>query len=106
MEQANLVFINCFQVPVGRDEAFIELWNRIDAYMVHKPGYLWNRLHKSIDDAAANRFVNVVGWESKELFDAAHDEEYRAMRQGPEWQEFGSTPALYTIHREAMAGGA
>jgi len=40
---AGIVFINCFEVPVGRDEAFLELWGQIDDFMCAQPGFQWRR---------------------------------------------------------------
>jgi antibiotic biosynthesis monooxygenase (ABM) superfamily enzyme len=84
MDDAPLVFINCFQVPPGQEQRFLNAWDQIDAYMVNKPGYLWNRL-------------------PREEFDAAHDDEYRTFRQNPDWEGITATPALYTVFRAAEA---
>ncbi|MFJ6084971.1 antibiotic biosynthesis monooxygenase family protein [Streptomyces sp. NPDC092369] len=97
MELANFVFINCFEVPVGREDAFYELWDEIDEFMIKQPGFKYKRLHKSIDDNATLRFVNIVGWDSIEQFDAAHVDEFRAMWSRPGWSEFAARPSLYTI---------
>ena len=36
---AEIIFINSFEVPEGRDDAFLELWTQIDSYMCGKPGF-------------------------------------------------------------------
>jgi heme-degrading monooxygenase HmoA len=98
----DVVFINCFEVPVGREQVFLALWKQIDDYMRDKPGFQWRRLHRSLDDSAHLRYVNVAGWDSAEQFGAAHDDEFRRMQSQAEWAEFPALPALYTVEREAV----
>lgn len=100
---AEIVFINCFEVPVGREEAFLELWRQIDGYMLGRPGFRWRRLHRALDDNTLLRFVNVAAWDTAEQFDAAHDEEFVRLQAQPGWQEFPALPALYTVEREDHA---
>jgi len=98
-----IVFINSFEVPPGRDQAFLALWSQIDGYMLDKPGFRWRRLHRSLDPSARLRYVNVAGWDSAEQFDAAHDGEFRRLQQQPEWLEFPASPSLYTVELETHA---
>jgi len=95
-----IIFINSFEVPVGRDEDFLLMWKQIDDYMRGKPGYRWRRLHRSLDPEARLRYVNVAGWESAEHFDAAHDETFRHLQSQPGWVEFPAHPSLYTVVQE------
>lgn len=97
---AEVVFINCFQVPAGREEAFLGLWSQIDGLMQTQPGFQWRRLHRSLDPAARNRFVNVASWDSAAEFDAAHGEEFRRLVGQPEWREFPALPTLCSVERD------
>ncbi|HEX4249932.1 MAG TPA: antibiotic biosynthesis monooxygenase family protein [Pseudonocardia sp.] len=97
---AEVVFINCFEVPPGRDAAFLELWSRIDGFMCAQPGFQWRRLHRSLDADARLRYVNVASWDSAAEFDAAHGEKFRGMVGQPEWREFPALPALYSVERD------
>ncbi len=90
-------FINCFEVPAGREEEFVGLWTDVNAYMVGKPGYRSHQLHRSLAPDARYRFVNYVEWESADHWRAAHDAGFRAMVTRPEWAPFPSTPALYDV---------
>jgi len=99
----DIIFINCFEVPVGREDAFLALWAEIDDYMLKKPGFQWRMLHRSLDSTTRLRYVNVAGWESAKLFDAAHDEEFRRMQSQRQWQEFPALPSLYTVEKETHA---
>jgi hypothetical protein len=64
---AEIVFINCFEVPIGREEAFLQLWEQIDGFMCRQPGFRWRRLHRALDPGAKLRYVNVAGWASASL---------------------------------------
>ena len=95
-----VTFINCFEVPAGREEDFLELWRQVNEYMRAQPGYLSHRLHRSVQPAARFRFVNVVRWESAERWQAAHGDEFRKLVAQPVWADFQSVPALYEVVSE------
>lgn len=99
-------FINLFTVPVGRDERFLELWRRVNAYMVGKPGYRNHRLHRALSDDAPYRFVNYVEWDSEQAWADAHDEGFRERVADPGWAEFSTTPAVFEIVHEGSADPA
>ncbi|MHA6763782.1 antibiotic biosynthesis monooxygenase family protein [Streptacidiphilus sp. PAMC 29251] len=103
---ADIVFINCFEVPLGREKEFLALWSQIDDYMCAKPGFRWRKLHLSLDPHTRLRYVNVAGWDSAEQFDAAHDGEFRRMQSQPEWLEFPALPSLYTVEQETHAAAS
>lgn len=98
-------FVNCFEVPVGRDDEFVELWRRVNAYMTGKPGYVRHRLNRALRPDARYRFVNLAEWESVGHWQQAHDDGFRALVSGPEWADFPSTPALYEVVHENSAAG-
>ena len=102
----SVVFINCFEVPAGREAAFLELWSQIDEYMNVREGFRWRNLHKSLDDGTRLRYVNVAGWDSAAQFEAAHDDGFRGLQAQPGWREFPALPALYTVVREDVAHDA
>ena len=90
-------FINCFEVPQGREDEFMDVFTEVNAHMVAQPGYLGHRLHRSLSPDAKYRFVNYVEWESVEHWKAAHGPEFVAMVSRSEWAFFTSTPALYEL---------
>jgi heme-degrading monooxygenase HmoA len=98
-----VVLVNCFEVPAGREDEFFALWQQVNAYMRKKKGYLEHKLHRSLDKNARYRFVNVARWASLEDFNAAHDEEFRALVAQPGWPSFPSFPTLYEVVHEAKA---
>ncbi len=104
---APVPFVNCFEVPAGREEPFFVLWREVNAYMAAKPGYVCHRLHRSLSPDAKFRFVNYAEWETVEDWRAAHDEGFRQLLSRPEWAEFSSTHALYEIvHTGHVPDGA
>jgi heme-degrading monooxygenase HmoA len=103
---AAVPFVNCFEVPPGREDAFFALWQEVNAYMAAKPGYVGHRLHRSLSPEAKFRFVNYAEWESAEHWRAAHDDGFRRLVSRPEWSEFPSTPGLYEIVHAGSAADA
>ena len=67
-------FINCFEVPAGREDVFFDLWQEVLAYMSAKPGCVSHRLHRSLTPDARFRFVNYAEWETAGDWQAAHDD--------------------------------
>lgn len=94
---ASVPFVNCFEVPAGREDDFFALWQEVNRYMAAKPGYLNHRLHRSLTPEARFRFVNYAEWESVEHWRAAHDEGFRALVSRPEWSGISSAHALYEV---------
>jgi len=101
---AAVTFVNCFEIPVGREDEFFGLWQQVNAYMRAKPGYLGHALHRALTPDAAFRFVNAAQWASAEHFQAAHDEGFRALVTQPGWAPFRFRPALYEAVHRAQAG--
>jgi heme-degrading monooxygenase HmoA len=101
---ASVVFVNCFEVPDGRDDAFSKLWTDVNDYMRRQPGYLGHRLVRALTADSRYRFVNVAEWASAEDCAAAHGEEFRELVANPAWAEFTSVPALFeTIHEHHVS---
>jgi hypothetical protein len=44
----SVVLVNLFEVPTDSEDAFLEFYRRINAYMQGKSGYVGNRLHRSL----------------------------------------------------------
>ena len=102
-----VTFINLFEVQAGRDEAFLALWQQVNAHMRTQPGYQSHQLHRALADGAPYRYANVAIWESADAWRAAHNDTFRQMVTRPEWQEYPSTPALYElVHTSSLPGGA
>ena len=98
-----ITLVNCFEIPAGRENEFLALWQQVNTYMRQKKGYLEHKLHRSLAPDAPFRFINVARWASQEDFDAAHDEGFRALVSQAHWAPFRSRPALYEVVHEAQA---
>jgi heme-degrading monooxygenase HmoA len=94
-------FLNSFEVPEGRDDEFLALFDEVNAHMAAQPGYRGHRLHRALTPDARYRFVNYVEWESADHWRAAHGEQFRRLVARPEWRAFPSTPVLYEVVHEA-----
>jgi len=95
--------INCFEVPAGREEEFFAAFQKVNAYMRAKKGYVGHKMPRSLVPEAHYRFVNVVEWASREECEAAHDEGFRALISQPGLSDVRSTPALYDVVHEESA---
>jgi heme-degrading monooxygenase HmoA len=100
------VLVNLFEVPTDSEDAFLDFYRRINAYMQRKSGYVGNRLHRSLGPDARYRFVNVVEWESAEACSRGHDEGFRAIVGPSDRLPFTSTPALYEVADVQGRGGS
>jgi antibiotic biosynthesis monooxygenase (ABM) superfamily enzyme len=93
----SVVLVNLFEVRPGDEGQFLDFHRRINAYMQGKPGFVGNRLHRSLGPDAGHRFINVVEEESAKARDNGRDEGFRAIVGPPDRLPFTSTPALYEV---------
>lgn len=101
-----LRLINCFEVPVDRDEEFLAMFAEMNAYMTARPGFLSNQLHRALPPDARYRFVNYVEWESGAHLKAARDDHFDRLRAAILAAGFTSTSSVYDILQERHAGVA
>jgi hypothetical protein len=45
---ANVIVINPFEVPAGKEEKALELWDKFAEYFRAQPGYISSKLHQAI----------------------------------------------------------
>jgi heme-degrading monooxygenase HmoA len=91
-----VVLINAFEVPQGRDDTFLQGWERSRELLRAQEGYMSTRLHRSLSPAADFRFVNVALWRSPDDFRAATAQPAFRATAGP----FTSHPSLYEVVRQ------
>jgi heme-degrading monooxygenase HmoA len=92
-----VVLINPFEVPEGKDEAFLVEWEAAKAFMARQPGYISTRLHRSLVPNARFRFINVAEWATVEDFQAALN--HPAFVKLREATPFAHFPAVYEVIR-------
>ena len=68
---ANITVINPFEVPQGRENEALSMWETFAEYFRKQPGYISTKLHKAINPDAKFYLVNIAEWESVEAFQAA-----------------------------------
>ena len=78
----SVIFVNCLRFAPDQHDAAFAAWERVNRYMVRKPGYRRHRLHRRVDAGAPFGLVNVVEWESPAAWQAAHDDGFRALTGG------------------------
>jgi heme oxygenase (mycobilin-producing) len=93
-----VILINPFEVPMGKEEEFLQAWREAAEHLRHAPGFLSTRLHESLDPQTKFRFVNVAEWESPQHFQTAMRSE--AFQQISQKMAFAASPALYRVVAE------
>lgn len=79
----NITIVNPIEIPAGREEEALEIWDRYADYFKNQPGYVGTRLHRSLDPKAKFHLVNIAEWESMDAFVAAlHNEEIKSVGEG------------------------
>ena len=92
-----VTLMNTFQVPEGREDAFLRMWKESSEYFRRWPGFLSLRLHRSVTPGV-NQFVNVARWASDAAYRAPHGtDEFRQLVGSEGWREFPSSPVLYDV---------
>jgi heme-degrading monooxygenase HmoA len=94
---ANVVLINPFEVPEGKEEEFLKGWETARDFMQRQKGYVATKLHCSLDPTARFRFINVAEWETPADFQAAltHPDFVKLREATP----FAHYPSLYEVVR-------
>ncbi len=91
--------INPIEVPKGREQEALLIWERYAEYFRRQPGYIGTSLNRSLDPNARFHLVNVAQWESAEHFLAAlNNEEIKKVGAGfpPEMPHY---PSIYEVIR-------
>jgi heme-degrading monooxygenase HmoA len=63
--------INPFEVPQGREDETLSMWEAFAEYFRKQPGYISTKLHKAIVPDAKFHFINIAEWESADAFQTA-----------------------------------
>ena len=94
---ANVVLINPFEVPAGKEEEFLQGWEAARDFMQRQKGYVSTRLHRSLTPSARFRFINIAEWETPADFQAAlNHPDFAGLRDSIPFAHF---PAVYEVIR-------
>ncbi|MGW4382451.1 antibiotic biosynthesis monooxygenase family protein [Kitasatospora sp. NPDC004531] len=78
MVKEPIYMINCFSVPAGQGDLFLERWKDNVQAMAKQPGFIRSRMFRSLDPNAMVSFINFAWWGSGEALHEA--------RKNPEWR--------------------
>jgi len=94
-----VILLNPFEVPAGKEEEALELWERGAAVMRKSPGFISTRLHRAISPDARFLLINMAEWESPQHFMAAADsDEFKEVTAGSK-ELIPHFPGLYEVIR-------
>ncbi|MDA8015789.1 MAG: antibiotic biosynthesis monooxygenase [Gammaproteobacteria bacterium] len=97
---SKVILINPFEVPEGREDECLKMWEGAAAYMRAQPGFVNTKLHRAAAPGAKFHFINVSEWKSAEDFQAAiSTEEFQKLTAGS-MEAFPHFPGLYEIIRD------
>ena len=95
----SVILINPFEVPAGREDECLAMWQRVADYMRRQPGFVSTRLHRAIAPGARFAFVNVAEWDTAADFEhAIGSAEFERLTSGS-MEQFPHYPGLYEIIR-------
>ena len=95
----SVTLINPFEVPEGKEEECLKMWDEAAEFLKKQPGYINTKLHQSIIEECKFRFVNVAEWETPEsFFNAVNTEEFKKITEGT-MDAYPHYPSLYSIIR-------
>jgi heme-degrading monooxygenase HmoA len=96
---SKVILINPFEVPKGKEEAALKMWEKAAEYMKQQLGFISTRLHRALSPDARFHLINIAEWESAEKFLAAiNSDEFKRLTEGA-MAEFPHYPELYEVIR-------
>lgn len=94
-----VILLNPFDVPAGKEQEALALWERAAAVMRKSPGFITTRLHRAISPNVRFQLINMAEWESVEHFVAAIEtDEFKEATAGS-MESFPHFPGLYEVIR-------
>ncbi len=96
----SVTLINPFEVPKGKEEDCLKMWEEGAEFLKNQPGYINTKLHQTILEDSKFRFINIAEWETAEsFFNAVQTEEFQSIVEGA-MESYPHYPSLYTIIRD------
>ena len=96
---ANVIVINPFEVPKGKEEQALAVWDKFAEYFRKQPGYISAKLHRAVNPDARFHLVTFAEWASADHFLAAlQSPELQAIAKESK-DDFPNYPGLYEVIR-------
>jgi len=96
----SVTLINPFEVPQGKEEECLQMWEEAAEFLKNQPGFINTKLHQSILEDSKFQFINIAQWETPEsFFNAVQTEEFQKITEGT-MDAYPHYPSLYTIIRD------
>ena len=95
----SVTLLNPFEVPAGKEEEALALWERAADVMRKSPGFISTRLHRAISPDARFHLINMAEWESRQHFIAAIESDEFKEATARSMEEFPHFPGLYEVIR-------
>lgn len=96
---AKVILINPFEVPEGREQECLAVWERAAEYMRAQPGFLTSKLHRAIAPGGRFHFINIAEWQSADDFHAAIGKQEFKDLSAASMDAFPHFPGLYEVIR-------
>jgi heme-degrading monooxygenase HmoA len=96
---ANVIVINPFDIPKGKEEQALAMWDKFATYFRRQPGYISAQLHRAINPDARFHLVTVAEWKSEEHFLTALQNLKLQAIQKESKDDFPNYPGLYEVIR-------
>lgn len=96
----SVILINPFEVPKGKEEKCLKMWDESAEYLKNMPGFINTSLHEAIVDDAKFHFINVAEWESPESFFSAVGTEVFQKITKDSMEMYPHYPSLYKVIRK------
>jgi heme-degrading monooxygenase HmoA len=94
-----VILINPFEVPKGKEDTALKMWEKAAEYMKKQPGFISTKLHRALSPDARFHLINIAEWESAEKFQAAiNSDEFKRLTENA-MVEFPHYPELYEVIR-------
>jgi quinol monooxygenase YgiN len=94
-----VTWINCFEVPAGKEDTFFTQWDKLAEHFRAQPGFISYRMYRAHSMPGRFAFVNIALWESVAHIQASHDDTFRELLTQVD-PEIKAVPGVFSLHAE------
>jgi heme-degrading monooxygenase HmoA len=92
-----VTLINVFTVPQGKEDEFVNWWEKVKVNITRQPGFISGTFHKSLKPESRYNFINVAIWDSEEVYWKAYEKSVEPMKSALQQMGVAMTPALFNV---------